>query len=81
MTSGALDPAVRKLAVAVLEQAARDAAGHGGVAAQARGWLQSRNPWLAFWCHCAGVAPEVVRRWDVRPFVVPADDASAQHVA
>lgn len=66
MTAGALDPAVRRLAVAVLEQAARDAAGSGIHAAQARGWLQSRRPALAFWCTVAGVSVDAVRAWAVR---------------
>lgn len=52
----------RRLALAVLTQALRDACGHGGRAVQALDWLRSDVPALRFWCACAGVDQRHVRR-------------------
>lgn len=65
MSQGRLPVGVRRLGLAVLMQALRDAEGRGGVAQQARGWLTVETPMLRFWCAVAGVEPRQVR-WAVR---------------
>ena len=77
--TGALDPGVRRLALAVLRLAVTDAAGTGGQARQARGWLRSRSPRLAFWCGCAGVPVQRVRARYASDATVDTPIADALH--
>ena len=53
---------IADLARAVLAQAVRDAVSMSPArAAMAKGWLQSSE--MEFWCLCAGVPADTVRRW------------------
>jgi hypothetical protein len=62
MSQGRLPVGVRRLGLAVLMQALRDAEGRGDVAQQARGWLTVETPMLRFWCAVAGVEPRQVQQ-------------------
>jgi hypothetical protein len=53
---------LQRLALAVLEQALRDAGRRDHHGQQARWWLQHDTATLRHWCACAGVAPRQVQR-------------------
>lgn len=57
-----LPPGIQRLALAVIEQAVRDAGRRDHHGQQARWWLAHQSADLEHWCACAGVSTAWVRR-------------------